>query len=289
MPALLDRLTSAEVKDRRQAASEAGAEDALDRSTARALIELLRDPDPAVRLETLRSVASLVHRAVTNFEGEAERRALELIADPHAPVRAEAAVVLALVEVTNMELVLRALLGLLEDPAEIVRREAAAALGDLGQATAGPLLAKHLDEEDLETRFECAFALASLRDARGLPLLLAALADDKRRLDALEGLRRLGSREALPALERLARKTFLAWPDRLTVSATRYALGERDAAEHLITRLKAWSREERILALGLIASHHVREAREAIAAIAQDPRSPIRENAQDALDALDES
>jgi HEAT repeat protein len=82
-------------------------------------------------------------------------------------------------------------LPLLEDGDAKVRAQAAAALGDGGEgAHAGPLAA-HLDDLP-EVRHEAALALARLRDARARPVLLTALGDRERALDAATALAGLG-------------------------------------------------------------------------------------------------
>ena len=84
-----------------------------------------------------------------------------------------------------------------------------------------------------------------------LEVLSAALSKGRRRIDACEGFLRLGDAAAVPALTKLSHKLFLAWPERLTVLGTLYALGERDAGQGVVARTRALSREERGFAISI--------------------------------------
>ena len=251
-----------------------------------AIVSLLRDQEAPIRRAALEAIVLLENRGAHRFDRATLLQAHELARDPEAVVRAEAAVLLAFAPRDDLQASLQTLQRLLEDAAPGVRREAAAALGDLGDRSAISRLAEQLDDEDRDAAFESAFALATLGDDTGLPLLIAALGDPRRRFDACEGLRRLKSPAAVPELRRLSKKLRLSWPERLTVYATLYALGERDAAEFLIGRTRAWSREERGLALALIGSHRVAEGREVLERVAADVRDPLQETAARALNEL---
>lgn len=290
MVTLIERLSAEAPADRLRALQEAAALDAdgvaAEARLVREIVARLEDQEAPIRRAALEAIALLENRGAHRFDRATLRRAHDLAADPAPEVRAEAAVVLAFAPRDDLQASLQTLQRLLEDAAAPVRREAAAALGDLGEREAISRLAEHLDDEDRDTAFEASFALASLGDERGLPLLVAALGDPRRRFDACEGLRRLKSRAAVPELRRISKKLLLSWPERLTVHATLYTLGERDAAEFLIGRTRAWSREERGLALALIGSHGVAEGREVLERIAADVRDPLQETAAHALNEL---
>src|SRR2546423_286864 len=100
------------------------------------------------------------------------------------------------------------------------------ALRELGMIAGDDGLALRPADAAEEARFESAFAVAAMRDPRGLEILLAALGTPARRLDACDGLHRLGSPEAIPALRRVSKSFFLGWSERLAVWATLYSLGE---------------------------------------------------------------
>jgi len=171
----------------------------------------------------------------------------------------------------------------LDDSSALVRREAAAALGDIGDRESARNLAHHLQDDDADVRFEAAFALASLRDPRGLEQLIAALDTSTRRLDACEGLRRLGSRDAVLALRSVAERIFLAWADRLTAWATLHVLGEPDAAEKIIARADSRKHEERAYALALIGTHRIGRGAAILDAVALNPKDSLRDTAIRAL------
>lgn len=272
--ALLDRVT--------------GAPDAEVGDVVRAAVSYLRDEDPRVRVAALDALSRLAaFRGVELDLGIAER-VLELAADPDDRVRSEAAIAIALLPEPLVGAEARALLvRLLQDASPRVRREAAAALGDVGERSAVDRLASGLDDEDEVARFEAAYALAVLGDDRGLELLVSALGETKRRLDACEALRRLGSPRAVPALERLAGRLLLGWADRLTALATLYAVGARSpAAEKILERTFARNREERTYALALLGTHHILEGSGRLAEVAAAPRDPLRDTAVRALGEL---
>lgn len=256
----------------------------MDRAEIAAALD---DADPKKRRDALEKIALGVEIDGQRVDPALADKARKLASDEAPIVRAEAAVLLAILPGDDLQASLQRLSRLLEDESPLVRREAAAALGDLKDRTAAAQLGKHLEDDDEQTRFEAAFALASLGDDRGLPILIRTLTDNQRRYDALEALRRLKSPAALEPLARLCDKILLGWPERMTAYATRYAIGDRSAADYLIKRLKAWSRAERSLALGLIGTHKIVEARDPVRAIAGDPRDALHETAAETLLALD--
>jgi|GEM_PF-6156860 len=180
-------------------------------------------------------------------------------------VRGESAIALVLVDDPATSETISVLMKLLDDEHPRVRQEAAAALGDSSSEEAIPALLEHLTDPDEQTRFECSFALASMKDKRGLPLLLDSLSSSKRRIDALEGIRRLADRNALATLEPLSKKFFLGWPERLTVLATMYAVGDKTVVSRITEKAESRNKAEKALAIGLIGTHGIVEAVEFLA------------------------
>ena len=198
-------------------------------------------------------------------------------------VRGESAIALVLVDDPASTETITVLMKLLEDSHPRVRQEAAAALGDSSSQSAIPALIEHLTDSDEQTRFECSFALASLKDARGLPLLLESLQSSKRRIDALEGIRRLGESSALSVLEPLSRKFFLGWPERLTVFATMYAIGDKTVVPKIVEKAHSRNKAEKGLAIGLMGTHKIVEA---VSFLAETTRGSEDSFAIQAIDAL---
>lgn len=250
-------------------------------------VDALDAPEAVLRRAALDAIGRLVALRQARPGREVALRIAGMKGDPAPEVRAEVAVALALLdrgEEGRSEMERLALHILLEDDAVIVRREAAAALGDVADHSARDKLATRLDAEpDAEARFECAFALASMQDRRGRPILLAALAGARRRLDACEALRRLGDPGAIPTLARLADRFLLAWPDRLSVLATMHVLGDPGAAARIVERTRARNREERAFALSLLGTHRIAAGRSALTAVASDPKDALRDTAVRAL------
>jgi HEAT repeat protein len=251
----------------------------------------LADPAPPVRFAALEAIGSLALRGAIDDAARpgARAAALRLLDDPEDKVRAELAVALCLLEPDPSEPLLDAVVRLAADEAVIVRREAAAALGDFEtERCLGPLRRRFAAETDGEARFELAFALASHRDGHGRAELLEALRSSQRRFDACEALRRLGDPSVVPELQAVLQRWFLPWPERLTVLGTLYALGETTAGPPIVARVEAWRREESIFAIGLIGRHRVREGLPVLTRLAERRRSPLRVHALEALGRLGE-
>ena len=286
MAALVDRITDADPEVRLAALMEAGALTDLTGQGAvvEAMVRRLWDDHPGIRQASLDMLGRLATFAGYLADERTVARALALTRDDSVKVRAEAAASLALLAADgdHSERV-QALLRLAEDDAAEVRQEALAALGDLRAAQAAGPIARHLTDPDPEAAFEAAFALASLKDGRARPTLEAALASARRRLDACEGLRRLGDPAAAPALREVLNRWFLPWADRLSVWGALFALGAEDAAAHIVASTRARRFEERAYALALIGTHRVEAGRAALEAVARDPKAPLRETAVRAL------
>ena len=71
-----------------------------------------------------------------------------------------------------------------------------------GSPEAIPAIARRLEKADWQDRRHLIRALATMQSARTLPLLVSAVTDEYAhiRLEAVEGLRRLGTPEALATL-----------------------------------------------------------------------------------------
>ncbi len=289
MSTLIERLTDKEPKTQLAALLEAGDLTDLEGHDALmvAVVERLWDEHPGIRQASLDMLGRLSTFAGYIADRRTLNRALTLTSDERTGVRAEAAASLALLALqirhTNR---VPTLVKLSTDPEADVRSQALAALGDLGDASCIDALATCLGDADADVRFEAAFALASFKDPRCRPELEARLARTKRRLDACEGLRRLGDPAAVPALESLTSKWMLPWGDRLTIWATLHVLGLQDAGAEIVKCTTARRHEERTYALALIGSHKIDEGREMLESVAADPKDVLRETAIRALGEL---
>lgn len=252
-----------------------------------AVVRRLWDEHPGIRQASLDMLGRLSAFAGYVAIDRVVARALELTEDERTGVRAEAAGSLALLSVSiqGPERVQR-LMALCQDPEADVRGHALAALGDLKAPQSVEAIASCLHDPDAQVAFEAAFALASVKDERARPSLEALLTRSKRRLDACEALRRLGSAEAVPALRAQSKKWWLPWGDRLTVWATLHSLGAEEAGAEVLARTKARRFEERTYALSLIGSHRIPAGRSTLEAVALDSKDPLQDTAVRALGGL---
>ena len=182
---VLERLRTGDVRARVAALQDVPRIEATPEVVAE-VVALLAHGEARVRRLALEVLALGADGGALSVDGNLWRRALELRRDPDAAVRAEVAVALATLPGVDLDEAAVVLLAMLRDEAPQVRREAAAALGDLRLERARGTLVERLGLDlDADTRFELAFALATLRDgrlvaarpARTTPALLCANLD----------------------------------------------------------------------------------------------------------------
>lgn len=207
---LAERLSSADVEERREAVTRLGA---LGRpESSRAATAALGDAAAIVRATAARAVLSLP-------PNEAATLILPLLRDRDEFVRREAAYALGLTRSPGGVSALAAALETDRQPA--VRGAAAVALGQIGDVAAAPALAGALSrrlrasgffnrvlrrrvEEDEFVRRAAAVSLGQLRSRDAVPVLVEALSnartpDDVRR-EAARALGLIGDPAAVPAL-----------------------------------------------------------------------------------------
>jgi HEAT repeat protein len=187
----LDALTRALDDDRPEVRAEACSSlgELAEPGAIAALIKRLGDGAAPVRQNAAIALGTM--RATEGFDPLAEA-----LANGPADLRFQAATSLAEVDPARaFEYVVKALDD--KDP-QVVGAAAlsvgaiASELGDAGKReTAQAALAPKLDHTDPGARFDIAYALADLDDARGQPTLAAALDDEGRAWDAVTALARL--------------------------------------------------------------------------------------------------
>lgn len=204
------RLSSPNQEERRDAVTRLGAMARPEGS--RAAAAALGDASAVVRATAARAVLSL-------GPGEAAALLLPLLRDRDEFVRREAAHALGM---TRSTLAVSALAAALETDREAsVRGAAAVALGRIGDASAAPALIGAISrrlqapgffnrlrrrriEEDEFVRRSSAAALGLLRSREGVPVLIAALSDERTpddvRREAAQALGLIGDPAAVPAL-----------------------------------------------------------------------------------------
>lgn len=205
-----ERLSSADVEERRDAVTRLGATGRPEGS--RAAASALSDTSAIVRATAARAVLSLGHN-------EAATLILPLLRDRDEFVRREAAYALGL---TRSSSAVTALAAAVEtDKRPSVRGAAAVALGQIGDATAAPALAGTLArrlpasgffgrllrkkvEEDEFVRRSAAVSLGQIASRESVPALVEALSDARApsdiRRECARALGLIGDARAVPAL-----------------------------------------------------------------------------------------
>jgi HEAT repeat protein len=152
----------------------------------------LDDGEPLVREAAAIALGQLgqaAHEAAARDSEEAAFSALvEALAASGPEVRFQALASLVEIDAARAAPIVRPLL---DDGDVKVRAQAAAALGDAGDAGARDLLARKLEDVD-EVKREAALALGRLGDRRGVPALMTALTEADHALDAASVLAELG-------------------------------------------------------------------------------------------------
>lgn len=151
----------------------------------------LGDGEPLVREAAAIALGQLGAAAREKADGAAEQAfaaLTEALTAQANELRFQAVASLVEIDPTRAAPLVRPLL---EDRDAKVRAQAAAALGDAGDASARDPLAARLEDAD-EVRFESALALARLGDRRGTPALMEALRKAPRAYDAATALATLG-------------------------------------------------------------------------------------------------
>jgi HEAT repeat protein len=206
------RLASGDVEERREAVTRLGAMARADSS--RVAAAALKDAAVIVRATAARAVLSLP-------AGEAAAALLPLLSDKNEFVRRETAY--ALGETRSRTSVVALATALARDKEAGVRGAAAVALGQIGDASAVPILTEAIGrriarsgflnritfrrtEENEFVRRSAAVALGQIRSREAVPALMSALAneragDDVRR-EAARALGLIGDPSAIPTLQR---------------------------------------------------------------------------------------
>lgn len=160
----------------------------------------------ADRAQAVRELASRHLRRLRCGDAEALGPAFALLADSGADLRNRVRAVQALGYPCGSEAHRQALVGALTDPEDGLRVNASRALEGVGP---DPALASRLralfEGADAEVRVSLVWGLAMLEDRDSLALFVELLTaeDERLRLPAVAGLRRLGDASTLPALRAL--------------------------------------------------------------------------------------
>lgn len=222
--------------------------------------------------ERWEELAALIPRLIADAQGDVRRAGLALAALTLDPEDAE-----------------RVLVRALTDAEEMVRLEAAGHLADLARPTSRGALAAALEDSSLHVRFEAARGMAALRHSSGLGVLYEALGDDELRFRALGALGEMGDVQAIPELERIFKKWFLAGFERTQAAGALAKLGHHEGTRHLFERTKKRWNMDRALAIELLGEVKAKGARERLLEILRDPQDLNRGAAARGLAKLGEA
>ena len=281
VPFLADLLQSGSVPARRAAALALGTPirpfltpdrlarltSTIDRLAVESLTASLGDPDAVVRANSAQGLGRLGRAAdwTVRYQDESmldllrsDAVALPLIdalQDPAAMVRAQAATSLSVLAIPAA---LPALISLLRDPDREVRAAAAFAAGKLGAPESLPILLEILRDGSREARRRAAVSLRFLGDAEAVPALMDALADQSRLVqeEAAATLGHLGDPRAVPALMNALTATNIMAEERRILREYLFTalgnLGDRQAVPALIRGLEDYERHVRVAVISAL-------------------------------------
>lgn len=250
------------------------------------LIERLEDEHPKVRAD---AAADLIDRCRVDAEarGRYAMRFLTLLNDDSPAVRGQAVVgaILCDDELVNVDRVAK----LLEDPSPGVRLQAVHTLGPLGLPELEERFAVRLEDPDRLVRVSAAAALATSRDPRAVPVLLAALDSRHTREEALHALRGLvsvGDRAAIEAgARRILGRILSSRYERIAAAGVLAALGLEDGKRQLLVRMEKRG-ADRPVAMEIAGELRLAEAASILGRVAGDKADPLRGTALRALASL---
>ena len=181
-------------------------------------------------------------RAAAALDPDALHWLPEMARDRRPEMRAQA--VLAVAELAGGEVATPVLTEALADEDASVRGAAAVAVGELGLDDLDDALADLLADR-ADVAFAAACALAQIGDARGEPVLVAALPDRDAALDAAEALGEIATEAGLEALARTAQRAFAPLLLRAAAGAALARRGDARGEPALGRVLEAWRADGR--------------------------------------------
>jgi HEAT repeat protein len=274
------------------------------------LAALADDPDPRVRASAVRSMTQLAEPTLLpelcdkleDPDGgvrELAVVALEALDDPaalsaleqalgstHPEVRFQAVVACVQREPRRDPAQVRALF---DDPDPRVRSNAARAYARLQPAPPIEPLLVPLDDEFGEVRYEAALALVRLGSTAGVEIVLDALYDSERALDALDALGGLGGPAELDMLAPIRHLTLsVLRPLVVKVAAARalLRLGDPHGVRALREVLRAWRNDGRSFAVEVVGELGLSELRPELERLLDRPRGVDPQQVRAALDRL---
>jgi HEAT repeat protein len=237
------------------------------------LCDRLEDPDPGVR--------ELAVVALEALDGPAALSMLENALDSaHPEVRFQAVVACVQRQPARDPALVRALL---DDPDPRVRSNAARAYAGLEPAPTPDALIPALDDLYGEVRYEAALSLARLGSTAGVAVLLAALSDSGRVLDALDALGGLTRVDTLQPIRILTLSLLRPLVVKVAAARTLLRLGDPHGVTALREVLRAWRDDGRSFAVEVVGELRVHELRPELDRLLLRPRGVDPEQVHAAL------
>jgi HEAT repeat protein len=204
------------------------------------LAEALQSADGALRVDVVRSLLERWREGELAAAESLAPRLPELLEDGEPLVRLAAlAGVRLLRNPENLAKCESGVLALLADRVPQVRTAAVVAAVRIPGETARTQVRAALQSDEESMRFVAACALSDVGDAAALPELIAALADEHRRQEALSAVMALGDPGAVAEVEKLFEQESLGDFDRTMAAATLARLGDARGGAHLVSRLES--------------------------------------------------
>jgi HEAT repeat protein len=162
------------------------------------------------------------------------------------------------------------------DESSLVRVQVAGALADLERTSCKSSLQSLLQDSAPSVRFEAARGLAALGDARGIDILIEALAIGELRFRTLGALAILDDSRALPAVRALFNRLWLPPYERTQAAGVLAKFGDQEGARYLLNRTRQRKVMDRAFAIELCGEVKAAGALERLEAILADGTDECR-------------
>ncbi len=258
------------------AARDPASDDELPGESVETLSAMLDSPRGAARVDAARALLDRWRNADLAAASSLAPRLDRLLDDSEPMVRQTAlAAVRMMHKPENLARVQSGVLARLSDPAAPVRTAAIWAATHLPGDVARTQVRAQLESREEPMRFSAACALADKQDPSSLPVLLATLAQEHLRQEALSALMALGDAAAVSPIGELFESDRLGAFDRTLCAAALARFADSRGAAHLISRIEA-DEDDRPIAAEWAGRLGVQAASDALFALCDEEGSAAR-------------